>query len=489
MKSIKAILLFVFLLSSCAPATTVVAPTFTPQPTSTFTPEPSATSTPIPTPTQIGGGSGKFIFEYYKAAFEKNFPDLKGEVNVFTSNSDGSELTSITNGLNGFNWIDSFSSDGKMVLVTSYAKNAGYGDLYLINLNLPGFTSSKLASGATQALFVDTARVVFVGSKGPQGFGIYTINIDGSNLQKISTPKTISRLVSVDKTRVYWDGFIKESFKDIPVGLTYTWGSFESLWWANLDGSADGPLESNGKQIVVSISSGSNYYAFSPDGKSVAWIPAEEEVWTFDNKQVSCIYDTIVSTWVGNGNDGVYTQEAGEYKPGVFYKNSPYYGKTLDKAFFRDYMQHCFIMYVASLSDLDHPTQILLIPPDNFWNQLYTFKRFYDLAWWPDGSKILLLDPGVQDNSYPQAPVLFSASTAPTDPKAIRLFKNTFSTDKAGEISMIGFSPDGKQLMIKDQTQNPTIQFLDFAQYNFTTYFDNNTKVSLGDVGSIYWLP
>jgi hypothetical protein len=99
MKPIKLFLFAVLCLASCTSSMQASAPTQTP--TQTFTPVPTSTQTPsptptvIPTPTQIGGGSGKLIFEYYKVAFEKSFPDLKGEVNVFTSNVDGTDLTPI----------------------------------------------------------------------------------------------------------------------------------------------------------------------------------------------------------------------------------------------------------------------------------------------------------------------------------------------------------------------------------------------------------
>jgi len=78
------VLIILFLASCAAPATSIPTQTSTPKPTATDTPTqtPSPTPTIIPTPTQIGGGSGKLIFEYYKVAFEKSFPKLKGEVNI-----------------------------------------------------------------------------------------------------------------------------------------------------------------------------------------------------------------------------------------------------------------------------------------------------------------------------------------------------------------------------------------------------------------------
>ena len=127
----KLFLLALLILSSCSPVATATS-----KPTSTPTQTPSPTLTVIPTPTQIGGGSGKFIFEYYKVAYEKAFPDLKGQLNVFISDLDGTHLTPITNGLQGFNYIESFSSDGNKVLVSSFSDSPHpNGDLYLIDLS------------------------------------------------------------------------------------------------------------------------------------------------------------------------------------------------------------------------------------------------------------------------------------------------------------------------------------------------------------------
>ena len=152
MENINIILLIAFLLSSCAPATNAV-PTFMPQSTETPTPSPTETQTPsptptiTPTPTQIGGGSGKLVFEYHKVAYEKAFPHLKGEINVFTSNWDGTDLTPVTDGPESFNTIESISPDGKMVLISSAPNYPGNVDLYLFPLDMPYSGPIKIASG------------------------------------------------------------------------------------------------------------------------------------------------------------------------------------------------------------------------------------------------------------------------------------------------------------------------------------------------------
>ena len=142
MKHVTLFLLFAFFFSSCAPAATLIS---TSTPTQTITPLPTATQTPsptptlIPTPTPIGGGSGKVMFILDKDSFEKIFPDLTGDVNFFTSNADGTDLTPITNGLKGSYSMEGISPDGTKVLVASS------GSLYIIGLSSGNTTPFKLA--------------------------------------------------------------------------------------------------------------------------------------------------------------------------------------------------------------------------------------------------------------------------------------------------------------------------------------------------------
>ncbi len=110
MKSAKYFLLIWLFLASCGtPPSTEFVPTetFTPEPTSTQTPIPSPTITP--SPTQIGGASGQILFSYRKEEFSSDFPELAGELNLFTANIDGTNVIPITNGLKGNNYFQDFS--------------------------------------------------------------------------------------------------------------------------------------------------------------------------------------------------------------------------------------------------------------------------------------------------------------------------------------------------------------------------------------------
>ena len=477
MKSINLLLLFAFLLSSCTPVTTTIststsAQTVTPVPTATQTPSP--TPTIVPTPTPIGGGSGKVSFTLDKATFEKTFPDLTGDVNFFTSNADGTDLTSITNGLKGTYTIEGVSPDGDKVLVASS------GSLYIIDLGSGNTTPSKLARGLYEeyatghvAKWIDNERIVFF-DNGKDGSGIYVINVDGTNLKKIGTP--IGRfpgIVSTDKTHVYWDASINETFKD-ETGSVYTYGEFSALWWANLDGSGSGPLKSNGKQIVTTDW---YQYAFSHDGNSIAWIPVEYGP--------GCHHAFFVAARI---RDGEYTKNAGESTALDMIDIEPSdKGKTIDFAYVKDYTRQCFIMYVVSLSDMDNPIKVALMPPDSFFDTDFVFGKYYDLMWWPDGSRIALFYRGFANYSmigdwYHDSPLLFYAKPTDQEPKLTPL--SFFSKELANNILMLDFTPDGQQIRLFDNINNPRARFFDLQKSSFVNDSGNNGNINFENIFS-----
>ena len=148
-------LLFVNTACTVAPAATPTAipPSKTPTPSPTFTPSPTVTNTPTqpptatytptptptldtPTPTPLGGGSGKLAFSLLKDDYADIFPDLTGELNVFVSSTDGSNIIPITQGFPDWNLLRDFSPDGqKMIILSFYYKPWYYGDLYVVNVD------------------------------------------------------------------------------------------------------------------------------------------------------------------------------------------------------------------------------------------------------------------------------------------------------------------------------------------------------------------
>ena len=319
--------LSVLLIASCATSTTSA-------PAQPSTPEPTATQTPIPTltitpePTQVGGGSGRLIFELEKAEFAKRFPDLKGDLNVFAANADGTDLVPITTGLRGYNSIESISPDGTKVLIASASDKNFETDksqkLYSIDLNSLESEPVELASGLAQdgwkgsiAKWIDNNRIVYIG-QGEIGFGIYTVNSDGTdsaNIYKYNNDGAAHRptdILAVDGTRAYWDSAVTTSLG----GNRSNTKNF--AWWSSMDGSEQGPLEFNGNQIVF------DYYfnplVFTANGTELAWV---------------------------------------EPATATFHHN---------------------YLHIATISAMDKA------------NQLDILSSFPILRWWPDGSKILIFD-------------------------------------------------------------------------------------------------
>jgi hypothetical protein len=483
MKSINIFLLIVFLLSSCAPAATA---TSTSTPTQTITPSPTATRTPsptptiTPTPTQIGGGSGKLIFEYYKVAYEKTFPDLKGELNVFISNSDGTDLTPITNGLKGFNRIESISTDGKMVFVSSRTNSAAKGDLYLIHLNSLGSDQIKLASGldttSRQAIFLNNTRIVYIG-QGSQGYGFYTANIDGTSPKKIGAPTgRVWWIVSSDQTRVYWGAIEKKYFRD-SYGTLYAYGDTETLWWTNLDGSGQGKLESNGQQIIGS-------YAFSHNGKRLAWIPAQYEP--------DCTAESFNTKLI---TEGTYTERAA-LPPSLATRYGipeSWRGQIIDMAWVETYVRKCFIMYVASLPDLENPTRIVLAPPANRIRGDFTFGEEYNLMWEPGESMLLLFNNGHERYfvGIDHEPLLYYVNLMDTEAKLTEYKPSLFYRAFARKIRLLGVSPDGRQVLVANRAGGAYIKILDLNTLTFSDSFGSKLTPdsNVGRLGNIYWLP
>jgi len=434
----------------------------------------------IATLTQPKARTGKFIFEYYKVAYEKLFPDLKGELNVFTSNWDGTDLTPVTNGLNGFNRIENISPDGKMVLVSSRSSYLAKGDLYLIHLNLPGPDPIRLVGGmettSRQAIFLDNARVMYIG-KGREGYGFYTANIDGTDPKRIGGPTgRVWWIVSSDKTRVYWVAIKQMRFYD-STGSLYAYGDTETLWWTNLDGSGQGKLESNGQQIIGS-------YAFSHVGNRLAWIPAQYES--------GCTNSDFYTKWI---TEGTYTEWAA-LSPALASRHGipeAWLNQTIDMNFVNDYMRQCFILYVAPLSDLDNSTKVVLMPPTNLIKGDFTFGRGYNLTWKPDGTMLLLFNNGHEGYfvGIDHEPLLYHINLTDTKPQLVEYRHSLFSRSSARQVYMIGLSPDGKQALIANRAGGPYIRILDLDTLTFSDLFGNNLTPDsdVGRIGSIYWLP
>src|SRR6266498_1306259 len=246
-------------------ATSTSLPTAISTLTSTPTLTPSPTWTPTPFPTSIGGTSGKLIFTYYKhfgcpeneiCGYEKVFPDLKGDSNIFISNWDGTKLTPITkDGFKSFTFIEAISPDGKKLLVLSYSGAKG-ADLYLVDLDNSDIKPQIIAHnlfpisygfGNARAAWIDNSSIVYIGLYGGE-IALWRINLDGTNRLRLSKSIRPWGIFSVDpQTGVVWRG-----------------DTFDSIQISSLDGTKEYSVNVN----TVGQFAKSDY---SPNGKWIFW--------------------------------------------------------------------------------------------------------------------------------------------------------------------------------------------------------------------------
>lgn len=379
-------------------ATITPTPTSTNTPTLTPTPTATATQTPTltPTPTQIGGGSGRFIFELKKEDFAEKFPNLEGERNIFIANTDGTNFRAITNGLEGNNFIQDISPDGTKLLISSAPDRQG--NLYCIDLSSPELNPIKLASDLpeyswveTSAKWIDNTKLVFIG-EGESGFGIYSVNSDGSNQRVIykqpngDINRPVEILAIFDK-KIYWSSQTRTNLGG------NRWDVQNYPWWSDMngDGTKKEPLEVNGKQIEFD----SYFYplAFSPDGNWLVWMGKSEDrptspinrlhITSFPTMEKDQYIDIMwsyatIKWFVDSSKVLVFDYKSIEYSYSYNYDTSA----------------DLFGLYTVSTPPLhvenEHRTDVFytLIPPSNSSSENHCSGKIGDFS--PDGQQLLV---------------------------------------------------------------------------------------------------
>jgi hypothetical protein len=276
--------------STFLPSTATFEPTNVPtaNPTATLTLPPTPTITLSPTP--LGGGAGRLIFTQSKEEYIKTFPDLKGVKNAFIIDVDGTDLTPITNGLEGYNYLKEVSPDGTKVLIASTTKsNNKTTNLYLINLKSLDSEPIKIAEGLpnffgdnSPAKWIDDSQILYIG-KGDAGFGIYSLKADGTNptiIVKYNNDGEGNKpheVLAVNKTHILWDSR----------SGTDKYGKY-NYWLSSRDGTERKVIEYDGKPLGFDTNKD---IAFSPDGTKVIWIEGATRTFHHNYLHIASITD------------------------------------------------------------------------------------------------------------------------------------------------------------------------------------------------------
>jgi hypothetical protein len=199
---------------------------------------------------------------------------LSGEINLFTASIDGSHITPITNGLDGYNYLQDISPDGTKILVASNTNYGAAANLYIIELSdsdsEPLLIASELPNSVwtSAAHWIDDSRFIYI-AKGEAGLGIYISDTNGNT--PINIYKNTSGLeqgnpveiLAVNDAYVYWGGETRVKEGNRTFVSSYAWSS-------SIDGAETIKLEFNEQQIRYSYL-GKHDLIFSPDSKTIAW--------------------------------------------------------------------------------------------------------------------------------------------------------------------------------------------------------------------------
>jgi hypothetical protein len=360
----------------------------------------------------MGGGTGKLIFEYYKNGYGKDFPQLEGESNIFTANLDGTDLTPLTNGLNGYNMVADISPNGRYLLFFSipplYTAIEGTSGLYVLDLTAKDAQPLKLGSGIYDpgyktAAWLDDSRVIFI-NQVPGGWAIFSVNRDGTDnkrvSQKVNGITTRGLLATDDKTRFFWLG-VDSDYRQ------------QGIWWTSVDGSAQAQLT----PMKIPLED------ISPDGSAIAW---EHNTWSETGKGCCSISFSPISEITKE------TKIPFDSSPSWLNRNFPQFTWSQDGS-------KVFVSYQAcydQANNINQPGQSLVFSPGdvNLSNIPYKLDNpndnIFAIQWSGDGLNMLVKTAPPEDCSRPSNNSFFGGEI-----KILNLETGNFSNGLTGSIS------------------------------------------------------
>lgn len=193
-----------------------------------------------------------------RIAFSAEVPGTK-QSDIFTANPDGSDLRQITKSP-GRNSTPSMTRDGKRIAFASTRDGEKY---QLYKMNSDGSNVTRLTNDSAVGYFnpqwsPDGKRIVYYAEKGDSKDQIWVMNSDGSNKTLLTADigHNIFPGWSADGKKVIFSS----SKRDTDSAGGYVEGSF--LYTMNADGSA-----------LAKVGNIKSFFArFSPDGKKIAYI-------------------------------------------------------------------------------------------------------------------------------------------------------------------------------------------------------------------------
>jgi len=181
-------------------------------------------------------------------------------------------------------------------------------------------------------MFIDDSRVVFIGS-GVEGKGIYTVRAEGRTQKRLlRTVRKTRPCTQLTIIRCTGHRARRRALKTALASNTCS-GTFTRCTGQISMGQRRENSNREAVRLSQTTDSIGTHTVFSPDGKKLAWIPAQTE----PDCTFAYVYPELVDT----------------------------------------YARRCYIMYIASLSDLDHPVKVVLMPPPVLWRGVGFRQRIH----------------------------------------------------------------------------------------------------------------